>query len=1054
MFRSFLSNHVLANLAFALVLIVGSIIFMQLPREKDPEINFNWINILTILPGASAIDVEKRITDPIEDAINRSISDINFVSSTSRESVSNILVRFNQLDEREFDKRVADLRREVQNAYTDQLPDDADDPSILEITSSNGFATATIVLRGLGSDEGFRMAARNIRDEIERIRGVDSASALGLYEPELQVQFYPDKLSGLGISPSDIADTVRSYFRDVSIGDLETADGKWVVRLQGTDNDPGILANYPIVTAQGVVPLSAIADIVLTTEEPAVLVRYNGEPAINLTITKTADTNVLELMDTLRDFVDRKNELSSASGIEVHLVDDQTVSTREALSLMQNNALIGLMFVLFVTWLFLGTRIAIFTSIGIPFTMAGTFIILYLMGMTLNNSVLLGVVIALGMIVDDAVVVVEAIYYRMSRGAEALDAAIDSLKEVFAPVTTSVLTTVAAFLPLTLLPGILGDFMRVIPLTVCVALLFSLLEAYWMLPVHVASMKNTSSNPSKIDRQRSRITHLVRVKYTQLLVKTMRHPWIAFASVIVILVLSFAILLVSLIGGKGPIRMDFFAADAIRQFYVNVEMPRDATLEETMEVVLDVETKTVALINDNELRASVSYAGQMFTQTEPLFGDNVGQVMVSLKPANEGGRDVLDIADIVEAEVANNYTGADITLLRLEDGPPVDRPIAVKVIGDEFEEIRRAAQVIEDQMVSTGIYTNITQDYRAGNAELLLKHDGEAIQRLGISPTVVTRALQAYVDGELITQFQSNGEEVMVRVKAKQELHSDVDQLLRQSISLPNGQSVALGDLVEVTYTQGLQNIRHYNFRRTITLESDIVEAETDTVQANRLIVEHWETIREDFPTISLDFSGELDDIQESISSLLGLFIMGVGIIYVILGTQFRSYWQPLIIIFGTLPLAMTGVIIGLLITRNAVSLYTLYGIVALMGIAVNAAIVLISAANDRLAQGMSLDHAILFAARRRVIPIIITSLTTVAGLFSLAVGLAGESLVWGPVAMAIVSGLSISTLLTLFVIPLIYRILMGIALGKSASDHTPSIAVDDSSAPFPSSSV
>ena len=1028
MFRNFLSNHVLANLTFVLILVVGSVVFMQMPREKDPEINFNWINILTVLPGASATDIEKRVTDPIEDAINSRIDDINFVSSTSRESSSNILVRFNQLSEREFDKRVADLRREVQNVYTDQLPDDADDPNILEITSSNGFPTATIVLRGLGSDEGFRRSARNIRDEIERIEGVDRADSIGLYEPELHIEFYPERLAGLGISPGDIADTVRSYFQDVSIGDLETDSGKWVIRLQGTDSDPSILAEYPIVTAQGVVQLSAIADIVLITEEPSILVRYDGEPAVNLSISKTADTNVLELLDTLRDFVDEKNELSGVTGIEVFLVDDQTSSTREALSLMQNNALIGLILVLFVTWLFLGSRIAIFTSIGIPFTMAGTFIILHLMGMTLNNSVLLGVVIALGMIVDDAVVVVEAIYYRISRGAKALDAAIESLKEVFSPVTTSVLTTVAIFMPLTLVPGILGDFMRVIPLTVCVALLFSLIEAYWMLPVHVAGNNNTRA-PSKVAKKRSAITHTIRVRYTKALIQTIRHPIIAFGAVFPIVLFSLSMIVWSFLSDNGPIKVNFFAADPLRIFYIDVEMPQGSSLEETLEVTLEIERRAIALIEDNELRASVSYTGQQFTQTEPLFGDSIGQVLVSLKPKNEGGREVLDIADIIEAQVANNYEGVgNITLLRLEDGPPVERPIAVKVIGDDFDEIQRATQAIEDHMRSTGLYTNITQDYRAGNAELVLKHKGEAIQRAGILPTTVTRALQAYVDGELVTQFQSNGEEILVRVKAKQETHSDIDQLLRQTISLPNGSEIALGDLVEPTYTQGQQNIRHYNFRRTITLESDIVTEETNTVRANALIQENWETIREDYPTISLDFSGQLDDIYESVSSLISLFFMGIGIIYIILGTQFKSYWQPFIIIFGTLPLALTGVIIGLLITRNAVSLYTLYGVVALAGIAVNAAIVLISAANDRINNGMSLSHATIYAARRRVIPILITSLTTVAGLFSLAVGLAGQSLVWGPVAMAIVSGLSISTLLTLFVIPLIYRILMGIA--------------------------
>ncbi len=1027
-YRSFLGNHVLANLAFVLVLAVGSIAFSQLPRSKDPEINFNWINILTVLPGASAIDVEKRVTDPIEEALNRAVDDIDFVSSTSRENFSNILVRFNSLDERTFDKRVADLRREVQNVYTDQLPVEADDPRILEITSSNGFPSASIVLKGLGRDENFRRTARIIRDEIERIDGVNSADALGLYEPELQVQFYPDRLEGLGVSPGDIADTVRGYFRDVSVGDLETAQGKWVIRMQGTDNDPSVLADYPIVTAQGVVPLSSVADLVLTTEEPSTLVRYNSDPAVNLSITKTADTNVLELLDRLQEYVDSKNTLSTSTGIELILADDQTASTRQALSLMQNNALIGLALVLLVAWLFLGSRIALFTSIGIPFTLAGTFIVLYSMGMSLNNSVLLGVVIALGMIVDDAVVVVEAIYYRMSRGASAMDASLESLREVFAPVTTSVLTTIAAFLPLIMLPGILGDFMRVIPITVCLALLVSLLEAYWILPVHIASLPAKHNQPSRIQKKRWQVTHNIRVFYTRLLVKTMRRPKLAFGVVALILVSSFSILGFSMATGKGPIRMDFFAADAIRQFYLNVEMPQGSSLDDTLEVVLELEQQTLALLQENEVRTTVAYSGQMFTEVEPLFGDNLGQIMVNLKPASEGGRDVLDIADMVEAEVIGPYRGrAKLSLLRLEDGPPVERPISVKIIGDEFDEIQQAASALEEYLQSTGLFSNITLDYRPGNPELVLKHDGEAIQRAGIQPTTVTRALQSYVDGEIVTQFQSNGEEVLVRVIARQEQHSDIDQLLRQTISLPNGGVVALGDLVQATYTQGQQNIRHYNFRRTITLESDIDQDEIDTVRGNQMIQEYWATIQGNYPSINLNFTGQLEDIQESIDALGGLFIMGLGIIYLVLGTQFRSYWQPLIIIFVTLPLALTGVILGLLITRNPVSLYTLYGIVALGGISVNAAIVLISAANDRLAQGMSLLHATIYAARRRVIPILITSMTTVAGLFSLAVGLAGKSLIWGPVAMAIVSGLSVSTILTLFVIPLVYRITMGL---------------------------
>ncbi len=1060
--RVFLGNHVLANLMFALVLVLGIAVFAVMPRERDPEINFNWINILTILPGASAGDVEKRVTDPLEDAISRAVQDIDFVSSTSRESVSTILVRFNQLDERTFDKRMADLRREIQNAYTDQLPDEAEDPYILEITSSNGFPTATLVAQGLGTDESFRRQARNIKDELERIDGVNTADAVGLYEPELHILFYPERLGGLGIGPADLADTVRSYFRDASVGDLATDEGKWVVRLQGTDADPAVLATYPIVTAQGVVPLGSLADIITTTEEPEQLVRFQGTPAISFTITKDSNTNILDLLDRINQYIEDKNALADTTGMRLYLIDDQTVSTRAALSLMQNNALIGLVLVLLVTWLFLGSRIAFFTSLGIPFTLAGTFLILNSLGMTLNNSVLLGVVIALGMIVDDAVVVVEAIYYRFERGVRGMGAIIDSLKEVFAPVTSSVLTTIAAFLPLTLLPGILGDFMRVIPLTVCAALLVSLLEAYWMLPVHIAMGEEERSTggarqPTRwkflqpvqaawanwrsacrqwqktTRRHRWQAIHWLRLSYTRLLLTTLRNPAKASAAVA-------GVVMVALVGVLlGGVKANFFAADAFRIFYVNLEMPRGTSLEETIAVVQRAEREALSLLEEGELRGSVAFAGQMFTQTEALFGDNIGQVMVSLEPRLRGGREMLEINNLVESSLASWNLPGELTLMRVEDGPPVAKPISVKVRGDNFEEIQAAADALEDFMRSTGVFQNITQDFRPGNPELVLRHDGEAIQRAGISPLAVTRTIQAYVDGELVSQYQNNGEEVMVRVKAQQDNLAGIDQLLRETLPLPSGQSVALGDLVEATYTQGQQNIRHYNFRRTITLESDIDVEAVNTVSANTMVQDHWQQIREQHPQVNLDFSGELDDVFESIDAIVILMAAGLGFIYLILGTQFGSYWQPFLIIFGTLPLAITGVALGLLITRNPFSLYTLYGTVALIGISVNAAIVLISAANDRIEQGMSVLHATVYAARRRVIPILITSLTTIAGLFSLAAGLAGKSLVWGPVATAIVSGLTVSTILTLFVIPLFYRMAMGYSLRhrQSPSHYT-----------------
>lgn len=1016
--RALIGNHVLANLVFALVLVIGAGSYLQMPRAKDPQIKLNWVNIITYLPGASAEDVEKRVTDPIEEAIQRSVRDIKFVSSTSRESTSNIIVRFDYIDDATYDKRVIDLRREVQTVYNDELPEDTEDPVFYELTSSTWFPTATVVVWGEGQDDNLRRQARYVKRDIEQLPGVDNSNALGMPRPELVVEFLPERLLGLGVSPADVADTVRAYFRDVSAGDVATAGGRWLVRIAGTSADPDLLARLPVVTANGVVELGTIARISFATEEPGELVTFRGKPAAMFAVTKEEDANVLALVDELNRYIDARNALAGRTGVKLFLVDDQTVSTREALGLMQANAAIGLGFVLLVTWIFLGSRIALLTSIGIPFTLAATFIALSVAGMTVNNTVLLGVVISLGMLVDDAVVVVEAVYQRLQQGTAGLSAAIGGLLEVVAPVTTSVLTTIAAFLPLALLPGVLGEFMRVIPVVVSIALAVSLLEAYWMLPAHVTAFRINFARPSAMQRRRRRFTHWIRLRYTRLLLKALRRPVITI--VFVLGAFGFALAMVL----NGQVRINFFQGDAVRLFYVSVEMPPGTPLAETSRALRAIETRALAVIEPHELRGSLTYAGQLFTETENLFGDVVGQILVSLNPARAGDRHVFEVADAVEAAVTGFPGPKRVWLLRIKDGPPTQRPIKLKVRGDRFEDILAVVARLQQFLEGNDLYRNIALDYRPGNPELVMRLDGDAIKRAGIGPELVTRALRLYVDGEIVTDFQHRGEEVRVRVRAQNDGRGEIGDLLRHTIALPGGQRIALGDVLEVREGASQYNVRHHDYKRAITLEADIDSARIDTVGANALVLDEWRAMAPEHPNIDIDFSGELDDIEESLDAITLLFVLGVGLMYIILGTQFRSYLQPVLILF-TVPLAFTGVVLGLLVTGNPLSLYTMYGMVALAGIAVNASIVLISAANARLEAGMSLIHATVYAARRRVVPILITSATTVAGLFSLAAGLAGQSFIWGPVATAIVWGLTFSTALTLLMIPMLYRMAM-----------------------------
>jgi len=1012
----FISNHVLANLTFFLIIAIGFITYTQLPRERDPTINFNWIQITTIYPGASAQDVETKITEPLEEAL-RKISDTRFVSSASRDSVSSILVRFNELNDNTFNKRVNDLRREIQNKEKD-LPHEVDSPVITEITSANGFPTATVVVFGKGNNNQLRIAARNIKKDLERLGGIDKVDVVGLAEPELQVYFEPSRLSSLGLTPVDLANAIQGHFQDISAGTLSIDEMRWVIRWIGTSVEPDYLADLPISTSDGELRLSEVALIQKGREKATDLVRYHHNDSVLLSIKKQARVNDLTLVANIKDYIQTQNKIQSARGITLTLIDDQTEVTQSALSVMQTNAFFGLCLVLFSTWLFLGFKIALLVSIGIPFTLCATFWTLGGLNQTLNISVLLGIVICLGMLVDDSVVVVEAIYYRMQRGATKLQAITEGLKEVFAPVTTSVFTTISAFLPLMLLPGILGKFMLVIPLVVTLALLFSLVEAFWMLPAHLNATNINLSNQSKIQNYRNALTKKVRIHYTRLLIKTIRNPFKAFSLLIFLLFFSFAALM------SGMVKVNFFASDPIRLYYVNIEMPANTLVHSTIEYVQKIEGIIKHQVPDAELRAITSYAGIMFDETEAVYGDNYGQVMVSLNPHSSGMRTVDQIIEAQRKDVLSVPGPKNISYLRMANGPPTSKPINIKVRGDDFADIRKAVIDVTALLKTIPSISDISNNDTVGQPELIIKPNHDAINRSKISPAVISRITRLLVDGEVVSSTQHEGEKLNVRIKANPINKESIDAYLQQTIALPQQGQIRLSDLVDTEYQKGQSNIRHYDFRKTISVSADIDKTQIDTVTANKLIIQKWRDIQAQHPNIDLNFSGELDDIQESIDAMPKLFLIGLGLMYLLLGTQFKSYWQPLMIL-STVPLAFCGVVLGLFFTQNPMSLYTLYGVVALSGIAVNAAIVLISAANQRLQSGMSIIHATLYAARRRVIPILITSLTTIAGLFSLATGLGGKSLLWGPVATAIVWGLVVSTLLTLLVIPLLYQFFM-----------------------------
>ncbi len=1020
--RTLLTNHPLVNVMFSVVLAMGAISYMQMPREQDPEISFNWVIVNIVLPGASAEDVERLVTSPIEDAL-RQVQDIRFVTSSSRQGQANMLVRFRELSDREFDKRLNDLRREVQNKANDELPDEAQDPFIREISTSNGFPSVLVVVAGVARDEALRREARLVRNALQRISGVDKVDSLGLADPELIVELDPAELAERGLTATHVADALRTGFSNVSAGSTRVAGEEWLIRVQSSTEDAAVLSNFPLASPTAPrqqVLLGEVARVYRGTEDPFQLISIDGRPAVSLSVTKVAYQNTIKLVDEIRDYVDKRNVINEDGGFKIIVADDQTIPTRTALQVMQNNAVLGLLLVLLVAWLFLGLKISLLVTLGLVFSITGTFWALNATGNTLNVSVLLGIVIVLGMLVDDAVVVVEAIYYRLQRGQAALEASLEALREVARPVTSAVMTTISAFLPLMLLPGIIGDFMFVIPFVVAVGLAVSLVEAFWVLPAHVihATPKATPIAETH-SHWRSRLTRLVRRRYAKALAHVIRQPLIfLLAGALAFLTAVYVVF------GTSLIKKDFYAADPLRIFYISLTMAPDTSLEETLAAGQRIEQQIRPLLSDNELRAATVMAGVQFNETEMVIGDQYGQIQVSLMPRAPGSRDVGVVVESLRDAVAATPINGKASFLEVSGGPPVEKAINVKVRSDDAEALRAAADKMLSIVRAIPGAKDVIDDEVAGRRTLVLDVDESAARDASLDPGAISRLVRLHLDGEIVSFVRSAGEKMEVRVRGPDRSLQDIEAVLDDPIALPDGTSRALRTMASASIERGAGEIRHYNYERTISVSADLDTSQNDIASASEFLLAEWDKVAKEFPTVNITQAGAFDDLQESLDAMLGLFLMGIGLIYLILATQFRSYFQPMLVLL-TVPMAFTGVAFGLLVTRHALSLWTLYGVVALTGIAVNAAIVLIDAANDRIAKGMRPLHATIYAARRRVIPILMTTMTTIAGLFSLAVGLGGKSAIWGPVAASIVAGLLVASFLTLFMLPVLYRLFM-----------------------------
>ncbi len=1046
------SNPVLSNLLMVIITALGVYAWFTLPRDLIPEIVTYTARISTFYPGASAETVEKLVTAQIEDAIEK-VDQIDLITSKSSEGRSDISVQFEEISDRDFDKRVQDLRNAVDRIK--DLPNELlDQPEVVAVDISNGVPMVTVAVSGNLDESQMKLAAEVLEKQITKIDGVSNIQVAGVRDREIWVEVDPDRLKSYNLVAEQVSLALSQRNLNLPAGVLEVGESEFLVRTMGEFRSVAEIAETIIkVTAYGTpVRVKDVASVRDTYQDARTLSRINGQSSISLTIQKKNDGNAIRIIDQIRKIVapytegqtNRANLIIQKTSpklipielppeTKISLVNDSSVLLRERLGILQNNALLGLVLVVVFLWLFMGSRNAFFAALGIPVAILGALWILKLMGSSINASTLFGLILVIGIVVDDAIVVIENVFRRIEEGLPPTKAAIVGAQEVAWPVLSASLTTMAAFLPLILMSGIPGQFMRVVPITGVVVILASLVEVFAILPAHIAEWSKPNNDSNSDNRSNWFVS--IQDRYVELLNRILDWRYVVvFGTVLGTFVFSILAFI--------SLPKELFPGEDFPQFYIKVDMPTDYGIEETTRFMEKLEGVVTSLPRE-EYVALVTNIG-LQTPTNGLEGtsisSNVAEVLVELVPKDERNRSRDEIIEFLRLQMTE-ITGAEkIYFDKQKGGPPRGKDVEVKVKGDRIPQLVAIANQLKEKLNSIDGVFDVKDDFKSGKPEIRLRTKGEKLRQFGLTIFQVANNVRHAIEGNICTVYRDADEAIDVVVKYGKNSMNTVDALSQMMIATPSGISVPLKDIAQLSREESLVDIKRFDVERSITVSASVDREVTTPAIATQALQTAFENIGFRYPGYSLDFRGEFDQILESFKELgLKLLPMGVMLMYFILGAQFKSFLQPFIILFA-IPFGVIGAMVGLLITQSTLSLIALFGVVALAGIVVNDSIVLIDFINQRRNHKSStndqeevdgavddLRDAVLKGSRLRLRPIVLTSLTTIAGLIPMFLGLGGKSPIWQPLASTIIFGLLFSTMLTLFVMPALYYIIEGI---------------------------
>ncbi|MFO8085256.1 MAG: efflux RND transporter permease subunit [Desulfobacterales bacterium] len=1051
-------QRVFLNVAFVIMVVAGAFSIVSIPVENMPMVDIGKVFIYTPYYGASAEDVEQLVTVEIEDALD-DMESVEFIQSQSYRNFSSIQVKF--IDDTDYKHLYDELRFRALN-IKNELPVGAEEPRFVYIDTHIWLPVIVVNITGDIPQKSLRIYAEELKTQILNIHNVRSVDISGEFEREFHVSVDPVKLRKFGITFDQVASTIRSANTKIPTGRFRTERTEYMLDSGNRLSSQQEVLNV-VVRRDGDSNFVRVKDLVTSTRQsnrdPSTIVSVNGENSLRLVVIKEDIGNAVTISEKVKDVAEQFGNRHLRDGIGIVFTRDSTFEINMSVKTLGGNLLLGMGLVVAVLWLTMGFRNAMLAAVGIPFSFLATITIMYLTGVTLNTISLFAFVLVTGIIVDDAIIIIENIFRHVQLGKNKIDAIVDGSAEVFLPVVASALTTVLAFLPMLIMTGSTGDFFAVIPKTVCFALFASVVEALFILPIHIFDWgpkpEYVVNNHAQIDRndpfrhlQSGFFGYLWKI-YRILIEKLLNQKVFTFSCVSAIFLVSTAILILSITGIMPLINVKFFPGNYFR-YHVTIALPTGTAIEKTDLVVRDL-SRFIMSLGAGQAQSASGTAG--YYEDEDYVrrtGNNNGEVVVTLpeekdrdfpyNPSNDPMKHLVYIREKIRDYVDKNYRDKELSptvkIFEESDGPPTGKAVNIRVTALTMEKALDATDAILAYMKDTSELHDLMDldDDRPGlQRNVKYVPNQEAVFEYGISPGHVIALVAGALNGQQAGTFRTIDEEIdlMVRVARKYDfansggegLSGPLDVLDVPVVEHPVA-PIMLRDLVDVVFDEEPNVKVRYKGEPTVTIMADIKPgSKLSPARVEFLVTDFFDKKKAEFLNTSLSFGGEFETTSKSYMSLTFAFFIALLGIYMVLASQFNDYLQPGIII-SAVPFALIGVVMGLFLTRTTFTIGSFMAIVGLAGVSVNNSLLLIDFINVRIKMGHQLRDAIIEACAARIRPVVITTITTLLGLMPMAIGIPGKSISWAPMAMAFVSGLASSTVLTLLIVPVEYEAL------------------------------